>query len=164
MKRIRKALLQDTRRQGHNALLALTLLPLLCWGTPAIRIDDSATVVSQPILAMNWRQLVPGRGADHSVIGQVRADVKLNLARWINQSVRVYMVLPPLNGVPVEARWTTTGRLLPGVLRSGERALVFTGTVRAVSLNDALELILTTDGRRLVSPQSLQFNFELESP
>ena len=128
------------------------------------RVDDSGTIVSQAVVPMRWRQLVPGRGADHTVEASLRVAVRLNLARWLNQPVRVYMALAPSPGEPVQASWRTQGRWLPGALRSGARALIYDGVARSASLEETLELTLSTDGRALVSQQALQFYFEVDTP
>ena len=130
----------------------------------ASRVDDSGTIVSQAVVPMRWRQLVPGRGADHTVEASLRVAVRLNLARWLNQPVRVYMALAPSPGEPVQASWRTQGRLLPGTLKSGARALIYEGLARSASLEETLELTLSTDGRALVSQQALQFYFEVDTP
>ena len=139
-----------------------------CWTADAhaatYRVDDSGTIVSQAVVPMRWRQLVPGRGADHTVEASLRVAARLNLARWLNQPVRVYMALAPLPGEPVQASWRTQGRWLPGTLRSGARTLVYEGVVRSASLEETLELTLSTDGRALVSQQALQFYFEVDTP
>lgn len=127
------------------------------------RVDDSGTVVSQGVVPMRWRQLVPGRGADNSVEASVRVALRLNLSRWPNQPIKLYMGLAPMAGEPVHATWRTQGRLLPGSVRSGARALVFEGAGVA-SLEETIELTLKTDGRALVSPHSLQFYFEVDTP
>jgi hypothetical protein len=141
----------------------LTLASMLASGGTA-RVDDSGTVVSQGVLPMRWRQLVPGRGADHSVEAGVRVALRLNLSRWLNQPIRLYMGLAPAAGEPVHAAWRTQGRLLPGTIRSGARTLIFEGSAGMALLEETLELTLRTDGRALVSPQTLQFYFEVDTP
>lgn len=128
------------------------------------RVDDSGTIVSQGVVPMRWKQLVPGRGADNSVEASVRVALRLNLARWLNQPVRLYMALAPAIGEPIHASWRTQGRLMPGTLRSGARMLVFEGVVNIASLEETLDLMLRTDGRALTSQQSLQFYFEVDTP
>lgn len=128
------------------------------------RVDDSGTTVSQGVLPMRWRQLVPGRGADNSVEASVRVALRLNLSRWLNQPVKLYMGLAPAAGEPVHAAWGTQGRLLPGTVRSGARTLVFEGIASGASLEETIALTLRTDGRALVSPQALQFYFEVDTP
>lgn len=145
-------------------LLAASMCATECAAAATTRVDDSGTVVSQGVLPMRWRQLVPGRGADHSVQGSVRVALRLNLSRWLNQPVKLYMGLAPVAGEPIRAAWRTQGRLLPGTVRSGTRALVFDGIASAASLEETLELTLSTDGRALVSTQALQFYFEVDTP
>lgn len=142
-------------------------LGLAAGGAPAgaaARVDDSGTVVSQPVVAMRWRQPVPGRGADNTVEAQLRVALRLNLAPWLHQRVRLYMALAPVGSDPVQASWRTQGRLLAGTVRSGGRALLFEGPVGSARLEETLDLLLATDGRALVSSQTLQFYFELDSP
>jgi hypothetical protein len=146
---------------GAFVVLLLVLSPALA---ASVRVDDTGSVVSQGVVPMRWKQLVPGRGADHSVEAALRVAVRLNLARWVNQPVRLYMGLAPTIGEPVQASWRTQNRLLPGSLRSGARALVFEGVVPAPLLEETIELNLRTDGRALTSPQSLQFYFEVDTP
>ena len=147
-----------------GGLLAAALLGGASVNATTTRVDDSGTVVNQGVVQMRWKQLVPGRGADNTVEAGVRVAVRLNLARWLNQPVRLYMALAPAPGEPVYATWRTQGRLLPGNLRSGGRALIFEGVVNAALLQETLELTLNTDGRTLVAPQSLQFYFEADTP
>lgn len=130
----------------------------------SVRVDDTGTVVSAPVVPMRWRQLVPGRGADNTVEAQLRVALRLNLAPWVNQQVRLYMVLAPVNTETVVASWRTQGRLLAGTLRSGSRALVFEGRVPAPVLQETIDLTLATDGRALVGTQALQFSFEIDTP
>ena len=111
-----------TRARATSATLLLA--GILCAGpfwvadanAATSRVDDSGTIVSQSVVPMRWRQLVPGRGADHTVEASLRVAVRLNLARWLNQPVRVYMALAASPGEPVQASWRTQGRLLPGAL------------------------------------------------
>jgi hypothetical protein len=135
-------------------------------GFPAVaatyRVDEAGTVVSQPVVNMRWRHLVPGRGADNTVEASVRVDVRLNLAPWLNKPARLYMVLAPVNSDRVLVRWSTQGRLLPGSLYSGDRALIFEGTAGPAVLNESLLLTMETDGERLTQLQNLNFHFEIE--
>jgi hypothetical protein len=151
-------------RQLATACLVIALALAWAPATASVRVDDSGTIVSAPVVAMRWRQLVPGRGADHTVEAQLRVALRLNLAPWLNQHVRLYMVLPATGNEPVLASWRTQGRLLAGTLRSGARTLVYQGQVTAPVLEETIDLSLATDGRALITPQSLQFSFELDTP
>ncbi len=128
----------------------------------AVRIDETGTVVSDPVINMKWRTPTGGRVMDNTVEATLRVDVRLNLAPWINKQSRIYMVLAPVNSDRVRARWTTQGRLLPGTVASGERALIFQGPAAPANLTESLLLTLETDGQRLTQQQSLNFYFEIE--
>ncbi len=145
---------------GGVFIAALLTAPLVV--AKAIRIDDTGTVVSDPVIGMKWKNLVPGRGANHTVEASTRVDLALNLAAWLNKRARVYMVLAPTADTQVIARWSTQGRLLSGSVRSGERTLVFDGLVSWATLRESIFLYLQTDGRYLTQVQSLDFYFEIE--
>ena len=145
-------------------LSAFALSAVVDTHAATVRVDDSGTVVSQSVVPMRWKQLVPGRGADHDVEASVRVALRLNLAKWINQPIRLYMGLAPSAGEPVYASWRTQGRLMPGAVRSGARSIVFNGVATAAALEETIDLVLKTDGRALVGPQALQFYFEIDSP
>jgi hypothetical protein len=148
-----------------RAALACLAVALAGNATAAsVRVDDSGTLVSAPVANMRWRQLVPGRGADHTVEAQLRVALRLNLAAWVNQPVRLYMALAPVSGETVTASWRTQGRLLAGTVRSGSRTLVFDGRVPTAVVEESIDLTLATDGRVLTAPQTLQFTFELDTP
>jgi hypothetical protein len=128
----------------------------------ASRVDDAGTLVSSPVVPMAWRQSVPGRRADHAVEAVVGVRVRLNLSTWTGRRIHLYMVLAPTPGRVVQASWRGSGQFLPGVLKSGERALVFSGVATSPALTETLELTVTTDGRTLESPAPLSFHFEAE--
>ncbi|MEP6720626.1 MAG: hypothetical protein ABJA77_04225 [Variovorax sp.] len=146
-------------------LLALALFAALFSSmaqATTYRVDDTGTVVSQPVTPMKWRQLVPSRGGDNTVEGQLNVALRLNLASWLNRPARIYMLLAPTEGEQLQATWRTQGRLLPGALRSGGRTLVYDGLVRDAFLTETIQLNLVADGRLLARAQSLQFYFEIE--
>lgn len=126
------------------------------------RVDDSGSIVGQAITSMRWRTPVPGRGADNTVEGQVIVALRLDLSRWVHRPARIYMTLAPNANERLIASWLTQGRLLPGSMRGGERALVYEGPIPEAIMQESIVLNLTADGRTLEYPQSLQFNFEIE--
>jgi hypothetical protein len=127
----------------------------------SFRVDDSGTVVLDPVLAMQWKPV--GRsGASSIVSARTRVSVQLNLANWIGRSGRIYMVLPRTSGPSVRATWTTGGGLLPGTLISGDRALVYAGPISAPIMRDQIDIKLEADGARLAGPEALGFGFEID--
>lgn len=149
---------------------SLAVTTLLLISTPAvraastIRVDDSGTVVNQPVVAMRWRKPVPSRAQDHNVDAEIRVALRLNMAPLLNQQVRLFMGLAPVNADPVIATWRTQGRLLPGTVRSGGRTLIFNGIASSARIEETIDVTLTTDGRNLATTQTLQFYFEADLP
>ena len=149
-----------------GALVAATLLA----GAPAghaastVRVDDAGTIVSQPVVAMRWRKPVPSRAQDNNVDAQISVALRLNMAPFLNQPVRLFMGLAPVTGDPVSASWRTQGRLLPGTVRSGGRTLIFNGIAGSARIEETIDMTLTTDGRNLATTQTLQFFFEVDLP
>ena len=141
--------------------VAFALLAMPSWAA-TYRIDDTGTLVSQPVTPMKWRSVVPSRTADNTVEGQLNVALRLNLANWVNRPARIYMVLAPTEGEQLYASWRTQGRLLPGSVRGGNRTIVYDGVVREPFLNETIELSLQADGRLLMRTQQLQFYFEIE--
>lgn len=142
-------------------LFALLAMPSLA-PAATFRVDDTGTLVSQPVTPMKWRQVVPSRTGDNAVEGLLSVSLRLNLTNWINRPARIYMVLAPTEGEQLIATWRTQGRLLPGSVRGGGRALVFDGVVLEPFLNETIQLNLLADGRLLTRTQQLQFYFEIE--
>ena len=79
--------------------MLLAMAAALCASAPAaaanFRVDDTGTVVGQPVTPMRWRQLAPGRAADNTVEGRVPVSVRLSLGPWLNRPARIYMALAP---------------------------------------------------------------------
>lgn len=150
------------KRAMAAALTVVAVAGAAAANAAAFRIDETGTVVSDPVINMKWRQHAPGGVLDDTVEATLRVDVRLNLAPWINKQSRIYMVLAPVNSDRVRARWTTQGRLLPGTVASGERALLFQGPAAPATLTESLLLTLEADGQRLTQQQTLNFHFEIE--
>lgn len=125
------------------------------------RVDDSGTVVLDPVLEMQWQE--PGRGSSPDVVsGSTRVSVQLNLAPWLGRSGRIYMTLPRTAGPTVRATWQAGGTLLSGSLISGDRAIVYAGAISSPLMRDVIDIKLEADGARLVQPEVLAFAFEIE--
>jgi hypothetical protein len=126
------------------------------------RVDDSLTLPHESSMAMRWRSLAPSRDAGHMVENAGTITIRLNVAPWLNKDAKIYMALPEQPIGQVSAEWTTQGKLLPGQLDSGNRTLVYSGPIRANMIEDTITLKISTDGRRLVAPQRLEFRFEID--
>ena len=125
-------------------------------------VDDGRSQVLDRNIRMQWESVAPGRGRSTNVIGQTTVLLRLDVSAWRGRSGRIFMLLPARAESPIEARWTTRGYLQPGLLRSGERALVFSGMISSDQIEDTLVLRIATDGERLERDETLQFSFEIE--
>jgi hypothetical protein len=142
------------------ALLLLALAAPLDAAT--FRVDDSGSVPLEPSTQLRWRQVAPSRRPDNTMEGAVNVQVRLNLAPWVGRQGRVFLVLPEQPIGPVRVTWTTQGRLLPGQLVAGQRALVLAGPMTTPRLEDVLLLRLEADGTQLGNTHRLNFHFEID--
>jgi hypothetical protein len=141
---------------------------LLAWEAGAqaatYRLDDSASQVIPPNAQWEWASgsLRTGTNTVHL---NARVIVRIDTRQWAGRAGRIYMVLPVDAGGRVTAQWDSEGRLIPGRMLSGERTLVFSGTVPGPVLEDRLTVRLSADARTLVSDtQRFAFHFELDTP
>lgn len=158
------AVRRGNRHPALRVAAAMLLAGAVASGADAavFRIDETGTTVSQPTVAMKWRHIVPRPGADNTLQATVRVDLRLNLQPWLNRPARIYMVLAPVTGERLRARWTTQGRLLGGSMLSGERALLYDGIAGPATLTEALLLTLEANGDAMHRPETLNFHFEIE--
>lgn len=147
-------------RFAAGALFSMMMLATV--GAATYRVDDSATIPQESSAVLRWRQLAPSRGGDNTVEGSTTVQVRLNLAPWLKRNGRVFLVLPEQPPGRVGVHWTTQGRLLPGQMVSGQRALVFAGPISSPVLDETLVLRIDTDGTRLGSSYRLAFHFEID--
>jgi len=150
-----------------NPFLLLVAVTAVCACGAAMAqtypVDDSASqVLSSGQVPMRWDSPVPRPGQAATISGQVVVRVVLDVSPWRGRRARIYQKLAPSPSGPVSARWSADGPLSSGVLRDGERALVYAGRIDADRLTDTFRLQLQADGDRVVRPQALNFSFEIE--
>jgi hypothetical protein len=151
-------------RLARAAIVALALAAAGSAAAATYVLDDSASQVFPPNAQWDWE---PGslRTGSNTVYLAAKVIVRIDTSAWAGKTGRIYMVLPVDAGGRVTAEWRTEGRLLHGRLMSGERALVFSGTIPGPILEDRLYVRLSTDARKIVSDtQRLAFHFELDTP
>lgn len=125
-------------------------------------IDDTGTVTVQPTMNVRWQELSPRLRNGALMEGATQVRVRLNVKPWVGRTGKIYMVLPAQLPGDIIASWTTTGRLLPGRVQSGNRTLVYSGTINSAVLEDTLMLSLTVDGQRMLQTYNLLFRFEID--
>lgn len=145
-----------------SILLVLAALAAPVTATP-VRLDDSLTHTVPPNVQMQWRMLPPSAGAAGSMEAWVRVNVRIDTAAHAGRTGRVYMVLSQDSTSLVEASWTSQGRLMAGRVVSGERTLVFSGTLPP-ALADQLAVRLRASPDWDSQSRRLNFHFELETP
>jgi len=126
------------------------------------RVDDSASVVQTGRVVMKWDGPLPRGGGMAMMSGTMTVLVDLDVSPWLGRNARIYMTLPMQPSGPMTASWTSRGRLLPGLLRAGERTLVYAGPIADARLQDTLRLSVQADGRRLARDEMLDFGFEID--
>jgi hypothetical protein len=146
--------------------IAFALAGLLLAGSAQAnphRLDDSGSHTVPPNVQMQWRPLSARGGAEPGMEAWLRVNLRIDTAAWAGRSGRVYMVLPRDEAASVEAVWTSQGRLLPGRLVSGERALVFAGTLPGPTLEDQIGVRLRTGTDWASLSRRLNFHFEFDA-
>lgn len=151
-----------------RALAGFAAAVLVAFSGPGLaatyRLDDSASRVIPPSARWQWAQGSLRTGIN-TLEMNVRVDVRIDTREWEGRAGRVYMVLPVDAGGPVTAQWESQGRLLGGRLVSGERALVFSGTLPGPFLEDTIRVRITTDARVMTDDtRRMNFHFELDTP
>jgi hypothetical protein len=130
-----------------------------------IRLDDSGSHTVPPNVQMQWRH-VPGssRGGGRADVMEatVRVAVQIDTSAHAGKTGRIYMVLPADGGSALAMEWQSDGRLLPGRLRPGERALVYQGPLPEARLADQLRVLVQSDGQWATASRRLSVHFELE--
>jgi hypothetical protein len=127
------------------------------------RVDDSATLPVESTALLRWRQAAPSRTRDDTLEGATAVAVRLNLAPWVEQIARLYLVLPAQGTAAVRVSWVTQGRLLPGEIAPGERVLIYQGPIASPVLEETLTLRIEADGSRLPGTERLRFHFEIDT-
>lgn len=150
--------------QVKHIFFTFSVLILLSFDAKAetFRVDDSATIATQPQIKMKWRNTALNNQSSMILDGSTFVTIRLNTANWLNKKGQIYMVLPyqPIGTVAVD--WTTQGRLLPGNLVSGNRTLVYAGIIQSPVIEDTIKINLQSDGSRLTLLHRLEFYFEID--
>lgn len=151
------------------SVLGLLLLGAL--GVPAAlpayanphRLDDSLSHTVPPNVQMQWLPVARSQSKTAAMEAWVTVNVRIDTRDWVGRSGRVYMVLSRDEVSPIEAVWTTQGRLQAGRLVSGERALVYAGVLRGATLEDQMQVRLRSQADWQSATRRLNFHFEFDA-
>lgn len=126
-------------------------------------IDDSGTQAVEPTVILRWKTATPSRStAGNLMVGTTTIRVRINVTPWMRRSGRIYLNLPAQQPGPIDATWTTQGRLLPGQLHSGNRMLVYSGPITAPFMEDVLTFQFSIDATLIRKTFPLTFRFEMD--
>jgi len=146
--------------------LLLAGLALLCAATgsraESHRVDDSSSQVLGSTLKLRPVARLAHGNRMNVVSGDINVAVRLDVSAWKGRQGRIYMMLPRQSDGSLAATWTSRGQLMPGVVRTGGRTLVYAGLIREGMLEDTLRLNVRGDERRLPRDAQLAFAFEID--
>ncbi|NIM39748.1 MAG: hypothetical protein GTN84_01095 [Hydrogenophaga sp.] len=127
------------------------------------RLDDALTHTVPPNVQMQWRPLQAGADGSGAVEAWVQVNVRLDTRAFVQRSGRVYLALERDQASPVEAVWSSQGRLQAGRVVSGERTLVFAGVIPGATLDDQLNMRLRAQADWPSTQRRLNFHFEFDA-
>ncbi len=145
--------------------LLLTTLSALVAGAAMAnphRLDDSLSHTVPPNVQMQWLPMARGQSSASGMEAWVRVNIRIDTRDWVGRNGRIYMVLPRDQASSMEAVWTTQGRLQAGRLVSGERTLVYAGTIPGATLEDQMQVRLRSNADWTSNSRRLNFHFELD--
>ena len=146
--------------------LVIAALGMLAFGSSLanpFRLDDSLSYTVPPNVQMQWLPFARGQMNAGGMEAWVTVNIRIDTRDWVGRSGRIYMVLPRDEASSIEAVWTTQGRLQAGRLVSGERALVFAGTIPGATLEDQMQVRLRSNADWTSNSRRLNFHFELDT-
>ncbi|MDH4189930.1 MAG: hypothetical protein OEW21_06975 [Betaproteobacteria bacterium] len=145
---------------SHSAAAMLLAIGLACLSSPAQsqaaeRLAASFSA-SRPLAQGEWETaLLPSAARNDMEVGRIPA-MQLRLAlppRYTTppRRVRIYLSLPQMalglaRTGSLELSWQSGGRFLPGVVRAGQRALLYEGLAAGPTLTDTISFQIRVSG------------------
>lgn len=149
---------------GAMVGVALLVSPALAATWVTYPVDDSLSQVQASAAQFRWRSALPSRDVGHLLDATMDVRIVLNVAAWVGNPARIYMVMPPVAPSNLTVQWATAGTLLPGRLSGGQRQLVYQGVIPGPRIEDTLRVLASTDASDAATPQRVRFTFEIETP
>jgi hypothetical protein len=150
-------------RRAACLLVALAAFAIDTARAETHRLDDSLTHTVPPNVQMQWRPMQAAADGSGAVEAWVQVNVRLDTRAVVQRSGRIYLVLERDQTSPVEAVWTSQGRLQSGRVVSGERTLVFAGVIPGATLDDQLNMRLRAQTDWQSEQRRLNFHFEFDA-
>ena len=128
-----------------------------------IVLDDSGTEALEPAVSLHWKSVAPSRSASGNLMAGISTfRVRVNVAPWVKRNARIYLMLPAQQPGPMTVSWTTQGKLMPGQLQSGNRALVYSGPITRPYLEDEVTFQFNVNGALVKRAFPVNFQFVME--
>jgi len=151
------------RASAFFLALALTIFWASTAQAKSITIDDSGSEALEPSVTMRWKTAAPSRSpADNVMLGTTTIRVRINVMPWLRHSGRIYLALPLQQPGPIGLSWTTQGRLAPGRIVSGNRVLVYAGSITAPFMEDTLTFQFSVNGALMQRAVPVTYHFEMD--
>jgi hypothetical protein len=151
------------RRPTFFLAVALTITWASTAHAKSVILDDSGSQALEPAVSMRWKSTRPSRArADNLMVGTTTIRVRINVLPWLRRSGRIYLVLPAQPPGSLSASWITQGRLLPGQMQSGNRVLVYAGSITTPFIEDVLKFQFGVDGTLLQRAFPVSYHFEMD--
>jgi hypothetical protein len=144
-------------------VLAFTIFSACGAAAKTVILDDSGTQALEPSVGLHWRSAAPSRtGGGNAMLGTATFRVRINVAPWLKRNARIYLMLPAQQPGPLSVSWITQGKLLPGQLQSGSRALVYSGAITRPFLEDEVTFQFNVDGALVKRAFPVNFQFQMD--
>lgn len=129
-----------------------------------LEVPDAGTLVMDQGLSMRWRAQTHGEHRSMLAQGQIAVRLRLDVAPWMGQDVRIYAELESAQIPSLELHWRSADTGRSGVIRQGQQALYFAGPVARAILEDSLAVTFVADGRELVAPTPVRVRYRAAAP
>ena len=135
----------------------------------AERVDDSLSPIGSvdPVMVTPNVSTFDERDATHVEVQFGWVEYRLNTAKYVGKSARIYYVVPAAvtnlrspQGLRVD--WRGRRGFANGTARAGERVLVWSGTVSTARIEDALDLRMSLTLAEVQGPIRFESYFEIE--
>ena len=133
------------------------------------RLDDSQSPrqrVESPVVKFN-KTPYDDTGPTHADIRFGWVEYRLNTARYVGKSARIYYVVPmnianlaAPRGLRVD--WKTRNGFAAGSARPGDRVLVWSGVVKSAMVEDSFDLSMTAELAYVRGRLGFESYFEIE--
>lgn len=137
----------------------------------AERLDDSLSPRQRVEAIPRWVNTGDGNWSDEQInalVAEISAmEFRLKTQPYQGKTARIFLTVPRIvkglrSPSALRIEWTTRGKLLPGSVLPGDKALVFQGRITDAVMSDFFDFRIFIDGRYL--DRGLEFDpvFDIE--